>query len=164
MAHPLDSRIHGQLKPLKIHKREDSVYEEQWVFHFIKFFVKYISLKHLDKFTSWTLTFIVPLLSLSRVLKAPEWGEKIDNTTFSFLSQVPNHCYQTETSREKVYLRNASVKLTAHGIQPHKAADVVIKIHVTIFITISANDHVEELVIKGEAWGRKSQKTIPLCY
>lgn len=42
------------------------------------------------------------------------------------------------------------VKLTTHGIEPDEAADVVIKIHVAIFITVSADDHLEELVIEGE--------------
>lgn len=40
---------------------------------------------------------------------------------------------------------------TAHGIQPHKAANVIVKIHVPIFITVSANYHLEQLVIEGEA-------------
>lgn len=43
------------------------------------------------------------------------------------------------------------LKLTAHGIQPHKAADVVVKVHVPILITVSANDHLEQLIIEGEA-------------
>lgn len=44
------------------------------------------------------------------------------------------------------------LKLTTHGIQPHKAANVVVEVHVAILITVSANDHPEQLIIEGEAW------------
>lgn len=43
------------------------------------------------------------------------------------------------------------LKLTAHGIQPHKAANVVVKIHVPIFVTVPAVYHLIHLVIEREA-------------
>lgn len=39
-------------------------------------------------------------------------------------------------------------KLTTHGVQPHKATDVVVKIHVPVFVTVSANDHLKQLIFE----------------
>lgn len=43
------------------------------------------------------------------------------------------------------------MKLTAHCIQPYETANVVVKIHVSIFIAVSANDHLVQLTIEREA-------------
>ncbi|PWS23122.1 hypothetical protein DKP78_14810, partial [Enterococcus faecium] len=43
------------------------------------------------------------------------------------------------------------LKCTAHGVEPDQAANVVVKVHVAVFITVSADDHLEELLIQGEA-------------
>lgn len=56
-------------------------------------------------------------------------------------------------------------RLTAHGVQPHKATDVVVKVHVPAFIAVSADYHLEQLVIEREAWRRMMNSsfiTIPL--
>lgn len=58
----------------------------------------------------------------------------------------------TLTLSQQHYFRSGlSAKLTAHGVQPHKATNVVVKIHVPIFIAVPANYHLKELITEGEA-------------
>lgn len=44
-----------------------------------------------------------------------------------------------------------SFKLTAHGVQPHEAAYVIVKVQVPTVITVSASYHLVQLVIEREA-------------
>lgn len=64
-------------------------------------------------------------------------------TQMTLLTQKANSCY----------FRTGHAGLTAHGIKPNKATNIVVKIHVPIFIAVSANYHVEKLIIQGESWG-----------
>lgn len=39
----------------------------------------------------------------------------------------------------------------AHGVQPHQAAYVVVKVHVSVLVAVAPYDHLKHLLIKREA-------------
>ena len=53
--------------------------------------------------------------------------------------------------------------LTAHGVQPDQAADVVVEIHVPFLIAVPADDHLKQLVVEREACVGRDKRNILLC-
>lgn len=98
------------------------------------------------------LTLMEPLLSLSSVLNAPK---RHKNKRNHFLVIQHNTVLCNDSQRKKTVRKGSrlgsSCTLTAHGVEPDQAANVVVKVHVAVFITVSADDHLEELLIQGEA-------------
>jgi len=43
------------------------------------------------------------------------------------------------------------LKCSAHGVQSHQTADVVVKVHVAVLVAVAADDHLIELIIEREA-------------
>ena len=58
--------------------------------------------------------------------------------------------YQKNTLWFKWITRLGLKPLTTHGIQPDEASNVVIKVQVAAFITVSADYHLTQLIVEGE--------------